>query len=110
MFRDNPDVYCDYQVIGPDGTSQRLIDFQLQQNYDGNPVGFGAGVKPPPTVDEFGSAPSLFVLREHVERVLKARHPKLPYVEVVQRIVGESTEFTVGTIREARLRVEQHVR
>src|SRR5262245_37268586 len=66
MFRDSPKAYCEYEVIGPDGAPLPLTDFQLQRNYDGNPVGFGAGVHPPPTFDEFGSAPSLSALRAHV--------------------------------------------
>ena len=110
MFRDRPQLYCAYVVLGPDGKLLPLERFQLQRNYDGNPVGFGAGRRPFPTLDQFGTEPSEEELRMHVFRRLTKEYPELPFVDVLQVVVGATDSQTVGIIRQSRMRVEQHVR
>ncbi len=105
MFRDNPRMYCDYQVLDPQGSQLPLSNFQLQRNYDGNPLGLGAGVLPPPSLDEFGSAPDESALIAHVHRILAASFPELRYVDVVQTVIGPIDENRVGVIKEKRFRV-----
>jgi hypothetical protein len=105
MFCDNPRLYCDYQVLDPQGVQLPLRDFQLQRNYDGNPIGLGAGVRPSPSLDEFGTAPEEAALCAHVARILAARFPELRYVDVVQTVIGPVDEKRVGVVKETRFRV-----
>ena len=105
MFRDSPRLYCRYMVLDPQGVQLPLHDFELQRNYDGNPVGLGAGVRPPPSVDEFGTAPDEATLRAHVARILRGRFPELSHVDVEQAVIGPVDRQTIGVIREARFRV-----
>ena len=105
MFRDNPQLYCDYQVLDPQGTQLSLRDFQLQRNYDGNPLGLGAGVRPPPSLDTFGSVPDEAMLIAHVSRILPASFPEFRYVDVVQTVTGPVDENRVGIVKETRYRV-----
>ena len=56
MFRDKPLLYCEYKVTGPTGGDMPLSGFELQRNYDGNPVGMGAGVRPAPSLDRRSAA------------------------------------------------------
>lgn len=105
MFRDSPRLYCRYEVLDPQGVPLLLGDFELQRNYDGNPVGLGAGIRPPPTLDEFGTAPDEAALRAHVARLLGERFAGLPHVDVVQTVIGPVDARHVGTIRQSRVRV-----
>lgn len=105
MFSDNPRLYCGYQVLDPQGIQLPLRDFQLQRNYRGNPVGLGAGVRPPPSLDEFGTAADEATIRAHVAGILGKRFPELRYVDVVQTVIGPIDSKRVGVVREARFRV-----
>lgn len=107
MFRDHPQLYCQYRVIGGDGAELPLHGFALHRNYDGNPVGFGTGIKPQYSLDEFGSAPDEQELRSHVSRILNSRYPDMRFVDVVQTVIGPTDSRTVGVIRETRIRVYQ---
>src|SRR5579884_3415666 len=69
MFADRPGLYCDYAVFAPDGRALDVLDFGLQRNYWGNPLGAGVGFHPPPSVDTFGRVAS----REEVVETVAAR-------------------------------------
>lgn len=105
MFCDNPRLYCDYQVFDPQGAPLPLDDFQLQRNYDGNPLGLGAGVQPTHSLDKFGTVPDESALIAHVAHVLAARFPEHRYVDVVQTLIGPVDENRVGVIKEIHVRV-----
>jgi hypothetical protein len=105
MFCDSPRLYCQYQVLDPQGEQLPLDDFHLQRNYDGNPVGLGGGVRPPPSLDQFGTAPDEGAVRAHVADILNSRFPELRYVDVVQTVIGPVDLKKIGVIREARFRV-----
>ena len=107
MFRDAPSVYCEYSVRGPNGKALPLKTFELQRNYDGNPVGMGAGRTPAPTLDTFGRVVAMDRVRSHVRRQLIAQYPKLPYVDVSQKIVGAVDDDRVGVISDQTIRVRQ---
>lgn len=109
MFRDRPQLYCQYRVIGDNGAELSLRDFELHRNYDGNPVGFGAGIKPPPSLDQFGTAPDEEDLRSHVGQILNSRYPDMRFVDVVQTVIGPTDSGTVDVIREIKIRVYQNV-
>ena len=105
MFCDSPRLYCQYQVLDPQGGQLPLGDFHLQRNYDGNPVGLGAGVRPPPSLDQFGTAPDEATVRAHVTRILNSHFPELQYVDIVQAVIGPVDLKKIGVIKEARFRV-----
>src|SRR3954469_6337007 len=55
MFRDSPRQFCNYHVYAADGTELPATDWLVQRVYDGNPVGYGVGVRPPAVLEqEFG--------------------------------------------------------
>jgi hypothetical protein len=118
MFRDAPRRYCNYRVFAPDGTvladnSTRRGDplskpdpFLLRRYYDGNPVGFGVGVRPPVTLGDFGPVHDEAEIRSHFARVWPAEMTHA-YVVVEQEIVGPLTGGRVGILETRRFRVER---
>lgn len=108
MFRDSPRLYTKYQVLDPKGVQLPLRDFELQRNYDGNPLGQGAGVRMPPSLDEFGTAPNTTVVKAHISSILRERFSGLQYVDVVQTVIGPLDAQKVGVIRETRFRVHSN--
>lgn len=108
MFRDSPRLYAKYQILDPKGVQLPLRDFELQRNYDGNPLGLGAGVRTPPSLDEFGTAPDTTVVKAHISSILRKRFSRLEYVDVVQTVIGPLDAQRVGVTREARFRVHSN--
>jgi hypothetical protein len=110
MFRDAPLTYCNYRVYSPAGNlladnSTRRDDpvdrpdpFRLRRYYDGNPVGLGVGIRPPSTLDTFGSVPSEGAVRRHFQGCLATRSD-LPYVIVEQEVIGPIDAWRVGVRR-----------
>ena len=90
MFRDNPRTCCNYRVFAPDGTELPADQWLCQRVYDGNPLGYGVGIQPPPVIEQcFGDVHTEQHIREHVGRLLsQPQNRDLPYVEVVQEVVG----------------------
>ena len=106
MFSDSPQVYCNYLVYDPEGSLLRADDFQLQREYDGNPVGLGAGLVPRPTLDRFGTVPDERAVVDHVARRLAAMDD-LRYVDVVQEVIGQVSSEKVGVLRTSQWRVHR---
>ena len=100
MFRDNPRQCCNYRVYAPDGTELPAVEWLCQRIYDGNPLGYGVGIEPPPVLErEFGQVHSERHIREHVERLLnEPQHRRLAYVEVVQEVIGPIDSERVGPL------------
>ena len=73
MFRDQPSCYCTYEVEDVNGKTLDSKQFGLHLVYDGNPVGFGVGLKPVPTMHPFGTVPSESEVREYLRPVLESR-------------------------------------
>jgi hypothetical protein len=98
MFRDNPQACCNYRVLGPDGTELPAEEWLCQRIYDGNPLGYGVGIEPPAVIEQcFGDVHSEEHIREHIRRLLaEPRHRELPYVEVVQEVIGPIDAERVG--------------
>jgi hypothetical protein len=109
MFRDNPGQCCNYRVYAPDGTELPAEDWLCHRVYDGNPLGYGVGLRPPPVLEqEFGQVCSEQEVCEHTRRLLgRAEHLGLKYVEVVQEIIGPlpSDPERVGIVATHRYRV-----
>src|SRR5437773_8070872 len=69
MFRDSPSQCCNYHLLAADGRELKLENWLLQRVYDGNPVGYGVGVRPPAILEtEFGVVHDAATVRQHVER------------------------------------------
>lgn len=107
MFRDSPTKYCNYRVYGPDGQQLDPEAFLVQRIYDGNPVGYGVGVKPPPVLEEFGVERDEAYCRQHVLAQLSSEgNWKYPFVEIEQEVIGPVDEQRIGVVRTDRWRVE----
>lgn len=107
MFRDRPECYCNYRVLSPTERDLPLEEFQLQRVYDGNPVGIGGGIKPPPTLNRFGSVPDAATIRRHVQMILARSPNDYPFVDVVQEVIGP-TDKSVEVTQLTRIRVHRH--
>src|SRR6184192_2288023 len=107
MFRDSPRQCCNYRVYSADGEELKSADWLVQRVYDGNPVGYGVGVQPPPVLEqEFGVVHDEAAVREHFQRQLaEPRHSQQSFVDVVQEVIGPVDGQHVGVVRTNRWRV-----
>src|SRR5947208_4684051 len=78
MFRDAPRQFCNYRVYSIKGKLLDPADWLVQRVYDGNPVGYGVGVRPPLVLEqEFGVVPDEAAVREYFQRQLaEPRHSR----------------------------------
>jgi hypothetical protein len=107
MFRDAPTRYCNYRVYGPDGKLLEAETFLTHRIYDGNPVGYGVGIKPPTVLEDFGSERDEAYCCQHVLSHLSTEeNRKYPFVEIEQEVIGAVDSQRVGVIRTDRWRVE----
>jgi hypothetical protein len=104
MFCDKPTKFCNYRVYAPTGEEFPLSDWSLQRVYDGNPVGYGVGVRPPAVIEqEFGVIPDEAAVRDHVQDQFKReQNSRFDHVEVVQEIIGAMDAQRVGVIESHR--------
>jgi len=109
MFRDAPRQFCNYRVLSPSGEELPLVNWNLQRIYDGNPVGYGVGVRPPPVLEqEFGVVHDAAAVREHVERQFaEPVNSTYEFVEVAQEIIGPIDPQRVGIIKTNRWRIDR---
>ena len=100
MFRDSPTKFCNYHIYSPAGAELPAADWLLQRIYDGNPVGYGVGVRPPPVIEqEFGVIHDEAAVRKHVEQQFEqAANAQYNYVEVVQEVIGPIDAQRVGVV------------
>jgi hypothetical protein len=107
MFRDQPTRYCNYSVYDPNGRRLPSEDFLLQRVYDGNPPGVGIGIQPPAVLErKFGEVASRSQVVQHVCRELSKR-PDVPFVIVVQDVVGANVEGRIGVLRSNRWKISR---
>lgn len=108
MFRDAPVVYCNYHVYAPDGAELPQKDFLLHRLYDGNPVGYGVGVRPPDILERFGEPRMEAEIRRHILPLLELpAYRQLPYVELVQETIGAVDENQLGVVKRERFRISR---
>ncbi len=108
MFRDAPVVYCNYHAYAPDGAELPQQDFLLQRLYDGNPVGYGVGVRPPAILDRFGEPRTEAEIRRHMLPLLELpAYRDLPYVELVQETIGAVDANQLGVVKRERFRISR---
>ncbi|QDU30923.1 hypothetical protein ETAA8_60760 [Anatilimnocola aggregata] len=107
MFRDAPTQYCNYRVYGPDGNLLAAEAFYCQRIYDGNPVGYGVGVRPPKVIEEFGTARDEAYCRDHIlSHLSAAENRRYPFVEIEQEVIGPIDGEHVGIVKTDRWKVE----
>jgi hypothetical protein len=107
MFRDAPTRYCNYRVLGPDGELLDAETFFVQRIYDGNPVGYGVGIKPPAVLEEFGRERDKAYCEQHILTHLAAEsNRRYPFVTIEQEVIGPIDEHRVGILRTDRWRVD----
>jgi hypothetical protein len=111
MFRDSPRHFCNYRVYSPSGEELPAINWNLQRIYDGNPVGYGVGVQPPPVLEqEFGVVSDEAAVRKHVEQQFgRPDNSRYEFVDVVQEIIGAMNDQQVGVITTNRWRIGRPV-
>jgi hypothetical protein len=99
MFADAPREYCEYSVSLIDGQLLDPIDFGLQRNYWGNPLGPGVGFEPPPSLDVFGGVPpSDREVEEWLDERL-AHFPQIESVVVIQKRIGPVDRMRVDVTK-----------
>jgi len=111
MFRDNPRCCCNYRVLAPDGRQLPAEEWLCQRIYDGNPPGYGVGIKPPAVIEqEFGQVHKEQHVCEHVRQILaRPQNAGLAYVEVVQEEIGLVDDERVGVVQAIQIRVQRQV-
>jgi len=107
MFRDAPRQFCNYRVLSPSEEDLPLVNWNLQRIYDGNPVGYGVGVRPPPVLEqEFGVVHDEATVRKHVERQFEQpANSQYEFVDVIQDVIGPSDSQRVGIVATSRWRI-----
>lgn len=109
MFRDAPLCCCNYRVFAEGGRELPAEDWLVQRIYDGNPIGYGVGICPPPVLErQFGHICSEQTVREHIAAQFRnPRNQNLSWVEVVQEHIGPVDSQHVGIVRTDRWRIER---
>lgn len=111
MFADAPREYCEYSVSTVDQQPLDLLEFGLQRNYWGNPLGVGVGFEPPESLDVFGTQPPLDDAAEEWVQDRLGHFPDLEAVVVIQKRIGPVDRSRVDeTHRESRLVRNKHYR
>jgi hypothetical protein len=112
MFRDNPRVCCNYRVFGPGGEELPAAHWLCQRVYDGNPLGYGVGIRPPAVIEQqFGQIHAEEHLRRHVQQLLnRPEYAALDYLRIEQDIIGPlpAAPERVGVVETRTLTVGRH--
>jgi len=87
MFRDAPRQYATYKVLSSAGDLIPNHEVTLHQNYDGNPVGLGAGVLRRQTANKYGYILSSQEIVQVVKQHLSPSEYRYP-ITVEQSIYG----------------------
>jgi len=109
MFRDSPRECCNYRVLAPDGRELPTTDWLVQRIYDGNPVGYGVGVRPPPVLEgEFGVVHDKTLVTRHIEgQFSRDGNGQHDFVDVEQQTIGSIDPQHVGIVRISRWRIDR---
>jgi hypothetical protein len=108
MFRDSPRQFCHYRIYSPSGDELPLVNWNLERVYDGNPVGYGVGLRPPPVLEQqFGVVHDESTVRQHVERQFgRLSNSQFEFVDVVQEVIGPTNKQRVGVVATNRWRID----
>jgi hypothetical protein len=109
MFRDCPGKCCNYRVFAEDGSELPARNWHLERVYDGNPVGYGVGICPPPVMEqEFGRVHAEADVHQHLASCF-ALPQNLSHrrIEVVQDVIGPVDGQRVGIVCTHRWQIER---
>jgi len=104
MFNEEPQVYCDYQVVDAAGQELPLEWFHLQRNDNGNPPGFGHGKVPRFSVDRLGKIATEEEILEAVRAGMKEHQIAGPLV-VEWLTIGDLDGTHVGVLKANKMTV-----
>lgn len=104
MFNEEPQVYCDYQVVDRTGQELPLEWFHLQRNDNGNPPGFGHGKIPSWSADRLGKIASQEQILEAVRAGMKERQIAGPLI-VEWLTIGDLNGNQVGVVQAHKMTV-----
>jgi hypothetical protein len=107
MFRDSPVQFCNYHIYDPGSRELPAADWLLQRVYDGNPVGYGVGLRPPSVLEQqFGVIHDEATVRAHVQSQFATMgNDAYEYVDVVQETIGHVDSAQLGIVRTERWRI-----
>jgi hypothetical protein len=107
MFREAPIECCQYRLL-VDGQERPASHCLLQRIYDGNPLGYGVGIKPPPVLEQkYGVIHDEATVRAHIQRLFALpQHQHIQRIEVIQDVLG-ATGQTVGIVRTNRWLIDR---
>ncbi len=108
MFREAPVQCCQYRVL-VDGQEQPAAKWLLNRIYDGNPVGYGVGIRPPAVLEqEYGVIHDTAAVRSHIQQQLaRPENQHVEHVEVIQEVVG-AIGSSVGILTTNRWAIARH--
>lgn len=120
MFRDTPTQFAEYRVYDPAGNRLPSKHYALERErsddpfligrvYDGNPVGYGVGIGPPPVLEQqFGVVHDEATVRRHIQAQLaRPENEKYRYVVVEQDVIGAIDGQRVGVVKTNRWEVNR---
>jgi hypothetical protein len=107
MFRDSPAQCCNYRLLDASGTELPAEAWLVHRVYDGNPIGYGVGLRPPAVIEQqFGVVHDKADVHRHLERRFADPGNRAPRaVEVVQEVVGPVDSQHVGVVRTERWKI-----
>lgn len=100
MFRDAPQQYCNYKIVNERGEPMDPKATLCQRIYDGNPVGYGVGLEPPPVIEEFGCVRTEGELTAHLKKLLqRPEHAGCQALTITQEVIGSHADGSVDVVR-----------
>lgn len=107
MFRDSPSSCCNYRVYDEEGRELPPENWLVHRLYDGNPLGYGVGIRPPPILEQqFGAECDQAAVLTHIQKQFsRPENHEHMAVEVVQEVIGPIDSQRVGIVRTDRWRV-----
>ncbi len=103
MFRDAPQQYCEYHFLDSEGKKHSAAEWDhylLFHAYDGNPVGYGVGLVPPPVLEqEFGVVHPESAVRRQIAGKHRSEEGVTRLTVVVQEVIGPKPDGSVGVVQ-----------
>ena len=107
MFRDAPVQCCNYRLLDATGTELPAEAGLVHRVYDGNPIGYGVGLRPPAVIEQqFGVVHDQADVHRHLERRFADPGNRAPLAaEVIQEVIGPIDSQHVGVVRRERWKI-----
>jgi hypothetical protein len=101
MFRDAPRFCCNYRIYDSAGRELPPENWLVHRLYDGNPLGYGVGISPPPILEQqFGAECDQAAALAHIQKQFsRPENREFTAVEVVQEVIGPIDTQHIGILR-----------